>query len=90
MNLSKRATSEDNERITGIKSKARIEMNSAEITAWRQWLRQQSRELTRAENDLKIKKALLAIRDVYACRIDKGFDPVLSAKIDCIIWLLEI
>jgi len=64
-------------------------MTHEELKARRRFLRNQARELIRAENDLKIRKALTSIRDIYQGRIGKNFDPVLSAKLDCLTWLLE-
>lgn len=51
--------------------------------------RNQARALVKAENDLKIRKALISIRDLYSNRIRKNFDPGLSAKLDALTWLLE-
>jgi hypothetical protein len=47
------------------------------------------RQARKLKNDEKINEALARIRDVYIARMDKCFDPVLSAKIDCLTWLLE-
>ncbi len=57
-------------------------------TRWR-FLQQQARDLIRAENDLKIRKALSSFRDVYTGRIAKTVDPILSQKLDCLNWLIE-
>ena len=65
-------------------------MNESQILNRKLELKRQARELIRAENDLKIEKALTTIRDIYTGRISQTFDPVLSQKIDCLTWLLEI
>jgi len=64
-------------------------MTLEEIEARRRFLHQQARGLIKAENDLKIKKALTKIRNLYQGRIGKNFDPVLSHKLDCLNWLIE-
>jgi len=65
------------------------QMTLEEQKARHRFLRQQGRDLIKAENDLKIKKALTKILDIYTARIGKRFDPVLSSKVDCLNWLIE-
>ena len=64
-------------------------MIEEEIERRKRFLRNQARYLIRAENDLKIKTALITIRNIYVGRIGKEFDPVLSQKLDCLTWFLE-
>ena len=64
-------------------------MTLEEIETRRRFLQQQARGLIKAENDLKIKKALTAIQNLYLGRIGKNFDPILSQKLDCLNWLIE-
>jgi hypothetical protein len=72
------------------KDKMRIyKMTLEEIEIRRRFLRNQARYLIRAENDQKIKRALIKIRNVYVGRIGKRFEPNLSQKLDCLNWLIE-
>ena len=64
-------------------------MTLEEIESRRQFLHQQARDLIKTENDLKIKKALTKIRNLYLGRIGKNFDLILSQKLDCLNWLIE-
>jgi hypothetical protein len=64
-------------------------MTEKQIENRKRFLQRQAQELIRAENDLKINKALAKIRDIYIGRIGKSFDPALSQKIDCATYLLE-
>ena len=64
-------------------------MTLKEIESRRQFLHQQARDLIKTENDLKIKKALTKIRNLYLGRIGKNFDLILSQKLDCLNWLIE-
>ena len=64
-------------------------MTLEEIESRRLFLHQQARDLIKTENDLKIKKALTRIRNLYLGRIGKNFDLILSQKLDCLNWLIE-
>ena len=64
-------------------------MTENEIKKRKRFLRQQAMALIQGENDLKIRKALTAIQNIYLGRIGGKFDPVLSAKLDCLTWFLE-
>ena len=64
-------------------------MTLEDIEARRRFLHQQARDLIKAENDHKIKKALTKIRKLYSGRICKNFAPILSQKLDCLNWLIE-
>jgi len=64
-------------------------MTFEERKARYRFLKNQARQLIREENDLKIYRALAAIRDIYTGRISKRFDPGLSSKVDCLNWLIE-
>jgi len=53
-------------------------------------LKGQAIKLIREErNELKKKLSLLGMKAHYERQIENEFDPVLSAKIDCVIHLLE-
>jgi len=72
-----------------IRMKNRRAMTQKENEKRLRFLQRQARELIRHENEAKIQKALVKIRDYYTGSIGKKFDPVLSAKIDCVTWLIE-
>jgi len=61
-------------------------MTRRELIARRRYLQQQARQL---KNDEKIHEALVKIRYLYVSRMRAEFEPVLSAKIDALTWLLE-
>ena len=64
-------------------------MTPTEIEKRLRFLQRQPREFIRQENEDKIQIALVRIRDYYTGLIGKNFDPVLSAKIDALTWLIE-
>jgi hypothetical protein len=64
-------------------------MTLEELKDRQRFLQQQGQDLIKAENEFKIEKALVKIRDLYLGRIGKNFNPAVSQKLDCLNWLIE-